>query len=297
MAMNTRAGFGSVGVGALALLLAGCASSTQRVQTAQQTPAVEQAPASPAEQAKLDADAAEKEQKELEAWQEKETEHARQLDKAQRQLAIAHHKLMRAQLARQQAEESSQERLDRAEAELAFAQARHSTFVERSVPSRIAWAKLGLQGAEDRVLEAEEEMKQLELMYAQDDFADQTKEIVLDRSRRRLERSHTDLELRRGDFQTLTERTIPFETRDHEHKVELAQRGLDAARRDALGTLLDKDIALLSAEATVAQQEADLEAMREKWEKEVREREEKLRKQREAKGGGAAVDSASNEEG
>ena len=67
--------------------------------------------------------------------------------------------------------------------------------------------------------EAQQELEQLELMYSEEEFADQTKEIVLERGRRRLERTQRDLELRRADFATLQEQTLPVERREHELRV------------------------------------------------------------------------------
>ena len=58
---------------------------------------------------------------------------------------------------------------------------------------RVSRAELGFQFAQDGAKEAEQELQQLEMMYQEDEFADKTKEIVLERGRRRLERSKRSL--------------------------------------------------------------------------------------------------------
>lgn len=148
-------------------------------------------------------------------------------------------------------------------------------FREFEVPSRISWAELRLQRSVDGVAESREELEQLEQMYAGDDFADGTKEIVLERGRRRLERSERDLELRRKDHEVLVGQTIPLETREHEIKLEEKQNSLEIARleyQQAKG--MDERIKELQAIGAVKDAEDGLMAHREEQSKKVRERDE-----------------------
>ena len=177
---------------------------------------------------------------------------------------IARQKLVKAQVAAEHAQIQNQIAVAEAEGELELEQRRLAAFRDRSAPSRIEWSRLGLLRAEDRVKEAEEELTQLKLMYAEEDFADQTKEIVLERGRRRLERSRRDLELRTEDHAILTDETIPTEQREHELNVEKKTEALHKIRRDAEASALDNQIQITSAEAEVARLEAEIEALRAK---------------------------------
>jgi hypothetical protein len=195
---------------------------------------------------------------------EAQAEDRRKLAKLERDLDIARQKLVKAQLAGEHAQIQNRVAVAEAERELELEQRRMAAFKDRSAPNRIERSRLGLIRAEDRVKEAEEELAQLELMYAEEDFADQTKEIVLERGRRRLGRSRRDVELRKEDHAILTEETIPTEQREHELKVEKKNEVLDKARRDAETSALDNQIGIISAAAEVARLEAEIEALREK---------------------------------
>ncbi|UCG32816.1 MAG: hypothetical protein JSU68_14260 [Phycisphaerales bacterium] len=210
---------------------------------------------------------ADQEEKEAEA----QAEDRRKLAKLERDIEIARQKLVKAQVAGKHGQIQNQVAVAEAERELELEQRRLATFERRSAPNRIEWSRLGLLRAEDRLKEAEEELAQLELMYAEEDFADQTKEIVLERGRRRLERSRCDLELRTQDHAILTEETIPTELREHELNVEKKTEVLGKAQRDAEASALDNQIGIISAEAELARLEGEIEALREK----IAKREEK----------------------
>jgi hypothetical protein len=200
---------------------------------------------------------------------------ARKLAKLERDVAIACESVARAQMACGHSELEHAGQLANAELELDLARQRLQNFTERVAPNRIEWARLGLVRAEDRVKEAAEELRQLEMMYAEDDFADGTKEIVLERGRRRLERARRDLELRREDLDILTTKTLPLEQDEHEQRVAQKTRSLEKAHRSAEAAHLDKQIALLKAESRVAQLEADIDAHHEEMERKRKKREDK----------------------
>ncbi len=209
----------------------------------------------------------EEEAKEKEKQAEEAAKDARQLAKLRRDARIGHERVARAHMDQSHTTTSNEAALTDAERELALQQDRHRIFTERSVPNRIERAQLDFARAEDRTKEAEEELRQLEMMYAEEDFADQTKEIVLERGRRRLERSRKDLVLRREELATLAEKTIPLELAEHELRLEQKTRARDKADRAAQSSMLDKHIAVLAAEAEVARVEAEIAALGEKMEK------------------------------
>ena len=168
--------------------VAGCASGWHRT-----TPVADEkqadATSEPDAESSSDDDADEKEEK----YQIEATKNARKLAKLERSRDIAGEKLAKARMTEVHAATDKETARARAEHELELEAARMQKFSQLEVPNRIAWAELRLTQAQDRVRDSEEELHQLELMYAEEDFADQTKEIVLDRSRRRVERSHRDL--------------------------------------------------------------------------------------------------------
>ena len=253
-------------VAVLAVGLGGCVAVSRPAEPVVVTaePTAEK-PAKPAE------DAANKAEKEAEEAAADARKHA----KLQRDLAIAHEKLAKARMGQAHCDAQHAAALAKTERELALEQQRRHIFTERSVPNRIGRAKLELVRTEDRAKEADEELKQLEMLYAEEEFADQTKEIVLERGRRRLARSQRDLELRRDELAVLTEKTIPLEVAEHEAKVEDKARALDKAGRDAEAARLGKHIAVMSAEAEIARLEAESKAIDEKIAKRQKQSETK----------------------
>lgn len=219
-----------------------------------------------------DDDAGDKEEK----YQIEATKNVRKLAKLERDQNIAGERLAKARMSEAHAATDQKTALAQAEQELDLETARMQKFRQREVPNRIAWAELRLTQAQDRVKDSEEELHQLELMYAEEDFADQTKEIVLDRSRRRLERSHRDLELRHEDHAILTEKTIPLELAEHEQKVRQKELALDKAHRDAEASEVDKRISLMSAEAEIVHVGVEIEALKEEMQRNQKQHEDEM---------------------
>src|SRR5439155_9456262 len=125
-------------------------------------------------------------------------------------------------------------------------------FQEHTAPTRVAQTELGLRGSEDGFKEAQEELAQLEMMYKDEQFADKTKEIVLERGRRRLERSQKDLEIRRRELADLKEKQLPLEMEEQAQAVGEKERELERLRHEEQSTKLDKQIGIMSAEFEIA---------------------------------------------
>ena len=191
----------------------------------------------------------------------------RKLAKQERDLAVAQIKLEKTHLSHKHTDADNEVALAKAEAELALAQRQLEIFQERNAPAKIAWSQLSLTNAEDNAREAQEELEQLELMYNEDEFADQTKEIVIERGKRRLQSSQRDLELRRADFETLKEQTLPVEQREHEMRVTDKHEALKNLRRSLETAALDRKIALINAEGEIIQAEQELQDTRAEIEK------------------------------
>ena len=249
--------------------IAGCGAARHRT-----TPVVAEKHADAANDAESssDDDAGDTEEK----YQVEATKNVRKLAKLERDQDIVVERLAKARMSQSHAATDQKTALAGAEQELDLETARMQKFSKREVPNRIAWAELRLTQAQDRVKDSEEELHQLELMYAEEDFADQTKEIVLDRSRRRLERSHRDLELRHEDHAILTEKTIPLELAEREQKVRQKELALDKAHRDAEASKADKRISLMSAEAEIVKVGVEIEALKEEMERDRKKHEEEI---------------------
>ena len=286
--MNTRIPFlvALLAVVMLTWLTVGCDAPGRRVgpAVAAQTPSADASPTEANADAADDESDAEEQAEEKLRQAEDDAKDARKLAKLERELAAAGERLARTQLGHAHAKAEQGVALAQAMRELELERQRFDIFVNRSSPNRIENARLSLARAQDRATEAEEELKQLEMMYAEDDFADQTKEIVLERGRRRLERSKRDLELRNEDFAILTELTIPLETAEHKLKVEQKTRSLDKARRSAEASQLDQKIELFKAEGTIIQAQGEIEdhgidAARKQRERDKKDKEEKEKQQ------------------
>ena len=203
---------------------------------------------------------------------EQEAEHAREIAKLERELVIAEMRLAKTRMEGEHAELARQVNLARLERELVLERERQRIFEEREVPARIQRAELGIQRSEDNLREAQEEMQQLELMYGADDFADQTKEIVLDRGRRELERTQRDLEIDRQEHATLLDRTIPLERAEHAAGVEEKEAALAKGQRDAEAEALGARIDVMAGESELARLRADMEAQQRKIERQREKR-------------------------
>lgn len=176
-------------------------------------------------------------------------------------LASAELKLSLARLQAQSGEVSEAHSIAMAEADVALAkQALEGT--QRSIAIEEGEVALNLERAKQRELESEQELAELEAMYAAEEFATTTKELVLTRGRANLEMSKKSLELakRRADEQ----RGREFPRRLEESKLALAksERGLAEAREAAERGALERKLSLLEAEHAkedVARELAELE--------------------------------------
>lgn len=127
-------------------------------------------------------------------------------------------------------------------------------------PARVAKAKLELSQMQDALAEQQEELAQLEMMYKESDLADKTREIVLNRGKRRVERAQEKLELQAHDVKTLGETTLPHEHDKLARQLELKRRELERAQRQAEILAQEKRVASESADLDVMRAESDLAA-------------------------------------
>ncbi len=200
----------------------------------------------------------------------KDRERQRKLDRLIRNREVAQLNLAKAQTNLEHGELRQRDALASAEREFELSKRKLQIFQKFERPHRIARAELELRGVADSVREAEEELAQLELMYKDEQFADQTKEIVLERARRRLERSRRDLELRREEFERLKEITLPLEELELEHAAEQKKRAVLQTQRDNEAGIIDRQVALLNADAEILRIEQEIEELEEEHDEAAR---------------------------
>lgn len=171
---------------------------------------------------------------------------------------LARRKLERAQFDAEMGQREGEITLSKARAELDLARKELEHFVAFDMPQRLASGQLDLQQTADGMSEQSEEMQQLELMYAKDDLADKTKEIVIVRGKRRLERAKQRLDLATKAQTDLRDVQLPQQrlklelaVKDKEVEVMRAELGMKAGA-------MDKEMALIGAKQELAKAERDL---------------------------------------
>lgn len=236
------------GVLAIGLVISGCAASGKSASTAPNPP--------PAQEPRASADASGSEKKnttkEDKAKAEKEkADRAIKRAKLMRDLQIAREEVAKVQASMQDQEASSKENLEKAASERELVARRLREFEEKHVPVRLDRSRLDLQGTRDYVKESEEELAQLEMMYAEADLADKTREIVIERAKRRLERARRSLDIQTRDSENLERATIPVEREDLRLQLMQKDQALEQARRQAAADARAKRIELMRAQSEV----------------------------------------------
>jgi len=125
-------------------------------------------------------------------------------------------------------------------------------------------ARLDLDRSRGRAEDAASELAELEAMYAAEEFASKTKELVLNRSRRELELSRRSLELSQRRMQALEGFELSGRAMGLEQALHRAERALLEAEHALANQPLDQQITLKKAEREVAELERKLAKEREK---------------------------------
>ncbi|MFN0206102.1 MAG: hypothetical protein ACKVS6_07275 [Planctomycetota bacterium] len=174
---------------------------------------------------------------------------------------------MRADLAT--SEQASKETISAAEADLTISQRNLANFEERTSKTRLEQARLSLTMQEDNHRDNIEELQQLELMYEKTDLADKTREIVIARTKRRLERSQRSLELQKKSYENLESFELPMERARLQMDLDTKTRSLERARRDSVSSLGDKRIGIMSSEHDLMRLEEEFAAQMKAVEKDA----------------------------
>jgi hypothetical protein len=94
------------------------------------------------------------------------------------------------------------------------------------------------------------------MMYEKEDLADKTREIVLQRGKRRADRAQEELAIAERDAQALETRTIPRDRSKLAFEAEAKARELEGTARENEATMLEKRMAVDAAEAEAQAAEA-----------------------------------------
>lgn len=178
-------------------------------------------------------------------------------DEAAYQLEIATTKLDRAKIDAQQGEIESKLAIEKSKLELTLAQKALDHFVNVEMPAKRARGELELTQMKDMLTEQEEELAQLELMYKNDDLGDKTKEIVIARTKRRLERAKASLALQTKDLEDLLNVQQPEQKDKLENAVKEKQADLDRAESNAKSSAMDKQLGVKTQTMELEKQKRD----------------------------------------
>ncbi len=190
--------------------------------------------------------------------EKKEESKARKKDELKRKIEIARIKIEVTKAVVKSFEIETELELNKAKTEKDLAERELKQFSDVDMPRRLEESKLGIQESKDYVQDSKDELAQLEDMYKDGDLADKTREIVLQRGRRRVERANKRLALQEVEAQSLEKYKLPLE----KEKLSLALKekvdALQKAERDAAKEKLEKKIATIEAEAELANLEMEL---------------------------------------
>lgn len=181
----------------------------------------------------------------------------------QRKLAVAELKLAQAKLDQESQQKSSAKAVEFAMEELAMAEGKKAQFENLDRPNREARGELDLQRAEDRTTEAAEELKQLEIMYREQDLEDMTAEFVINRGKRSAERAAASLAVQRRELEALTQHTMPRELRNMVLSIARKSSALEKAKADAESARIKHEIAVMNAKTSLSDLKEKLEKMTE----------------------------------
>jgi hypothetical protein len=175
---------------------------------------------------------------------------------AEHAVAAARDKLALAKMQMEIAHKKADDARAHKERELELAKAELAQFEEVDAPNRAAKAHLDLARRQDALFEQQEELVQLEMMYEKEDLADKTREIVLQRGKRRVDRAKDELAIVERETQALEARTLPRERSKLALEAEAKARELEEMVHEAEATMLEKRIAVGTAEIELQTAEA-----------------------------------------
>lgn len=180
------------------------------------------------------------------------------LRKKTRAVEYARLQLEVAKLDAEGSQRAAAQAVEAAERELAAAKNERDHYKKTAAKLELEERALAIDRSKQNVVEAEQELGELEAMYAQEDFAATTKELVLTRGRARLEMSRRDLELaerRQSILKGFEQKKREKELGD---RLTKAQVDADAAKARVAKTEIETRLSVMKAEHALEDAEREL---------------------------------------
>ena len=191
---------------------------------------------------------------------------AEKVQKKERELACSRLEL---KIARQKTEAENREaknKLEDAGFELEKSKQERDNFKAVEQHLKIAEAQLDVDRSAERVRESQENLNELEKMYAQEEFAGITKELVLMRGRSQLALAKRDLDIETKKLAQLSQYEHPKKLRELDMEVEKAEKALREAKAAETKTAGEGELAVMQAEHEVQDLELALGKLKKKVE-------------------------------
>ena len=150
------------------------------------------------------------------------------------------------------------------EAELELVERRLAAFGAHTSQLQLSELDLELLTLRDEHKQSTEELKQLEMMYAESELEDKTSEIVLEQGRRRRELTAADLANMERKRAAAFEYALPMERAEIEHEVAALRAEIRLAGLQADLAIAEIELAFLEHQTSIL----DLEARKTQIEKE-----------------------------
>ncbi len=157
--------------------------------------------------------------------------------------------------------EAARADLEEAHRPLEHARADLGLFDGGTAPIRLQQAQLELDESAFEVAQSEAALKEILAMYAEEEFAELTVELVVERHEKELEFARRTYEIGKAELEHLKVAELPQERRELEETVRSAERALIEATRAA-------KLAELQAEISMAEAREELREIEEEEEEE-----------------------------
>lgn len=148
----------------------------------------------------------------------------------QHKIELAELELKKAKIENEKGVGAARVALEVAERKLAAAQAKLQVFQATTMAVRVDEAQLDLDRSTGRAADAQAELDELEAMYAEEEFAEMTKELVLSRGRRNLEHARRSVAIGETKLARLVDAELPAEEAALARSVLEAEGALASAR-------------------------------------------------------------------
>lgn len=183
---------------------------------------------------------------------------ADKLKKAEHGLEDARAELKIARQECQAGERKQKDEVEEAEYGLAKAREALEVFQRVAKPLELSKIELSLDRSAQSVQEIKQELEEIMAMYKKEDFASLTKELVISRSKKRLEFENREMEHEKTRAATERDVEIPRKEKDLDLEVKKAEAALREARAEQAKSADENELKMKKAERAVDDAEKEL---------------------------------------